>query len=238
MLSDQDSAYLEQFKQALKSKCLECQKSDIFGHPACLALYRFEFQKVQANIPTKYRAMTLLDISHPQLKESKAYIQDYIDNLPKNFAQGLAPFICGQSGLGKTSLGCIVLKEALKQGHTAYFTKLDDCINLLTSSWHDDQLKQEFNNQILSVEFLMIDDLGDELRSLKSNLVVSTLNKILRTRLDNLRPTILTTNTEANELRAKYDHRIYSILKEHTIIVPCSGIDYREHIISPKINPQ
>lgn len=238
MLTDSDFAYLQGYRRELAAKYHKVSSEDIFQDALCVQEYRLEVRKVQSHIPAKYRRLTLDDITHPQLKVSKEYIQDYISNLEENRKQGVAPFLVGPCGTGKSLLGTIILTEALRRGFTAQFSKLDECIDLLTSSWYDDELKQEFNQQILSVDFLMIDDLGIEMRSLTSNLVESTLSKILRVRADNLRPTILTSNLDPNNFKTNYDGRIYSIIKEHALIVPCNGVDYREQILAPKINPK
>lgn len=235
MLSDSDFVYLQQFRHTLASK-YHLSSEQIFVTPECMEEYRQELRKVQSRIPAKYRMFTLDHVEHPGLKLSKEYIQDYITNIDTNRKAGIAPLLCGDVGTGKTMLGCIVLMEALKRNYTAYFTKVGECVDLLTSSWYDAEVKQEFHTQILEADFLMIDDIGDEFRSLTSNLVESTLNKILRVRTDNLRPTILTTNLK--DLKSTYDNRIFSVLKEHAIVIPCNGGDYREQIIAPKINPK
>lgn len=237
MLSDTDFQYLQEFKKTL-AQSYNLTEDQVLKDLQCRQEYKLELNKVQARIPTKYRSFTLQQVTNPQLKHSVAYIKDYIDNLDKNKKVGVAPLLYGTAGTGKTALGCVVLMAAMQKGHSTYFTKVDECIDLLTSSWYDSDIKQEFNHKILSVDFLMIDDLGDELRSLSSNLVESTLNKVLRTRLDGLRPTILTSNLKVQNIKAIYDHRIYSILKEHALMVPCEGIDYREQVISPHINPK
>lgn len=239
MLSDTDFIYLKQFQQSLATKYHK-SLDQVLQDPVCIQEYRLEIRKVQSRIPAKYRAFTMGHIKHPALELSKEYIEDYLENLATNKMAGVAPLLWGSSGTGKTMLGCIVLMEALKRNYSTYFTKVGECIDLLTSSWYDEEVKQEFHAQVLSTDFLMIDDMGDEFKNLasNSNLRESTLNRILRVRTDNLRPTILTTNLDPTKIKEGYDFRIFSIIKEHAIIIPCNGYDWREHVKAHKINPK
>lgn len=235
MLEPSDLLYLQQFKQLLAKKYGKTSEAELLDDPQCDQELRWEVRKVQGRIPAKYRKFTLSQVTNPALKLSKEYVQDYIDRLEENQAQGRAPFLYGKVGTGKTLFGCVILMEAIKKNKSVCFTKVDECVNMLTSSWYDEDVKQEFNDTILSVEFLMIDDLGDEMRSVSSNLVQSTINKVLRTRADNNRPTILTSNLEDNKLKEWYDARTYSILKEHAIMIPCVALDHRAHVMAHKI---
>lgn len=236
MLEDNDTLYLLNFRKVLAQKYHKSSELDIFNDPTCYKEYQLEFKKVKANIPLKFRNATLTDLTSPQAKEAKAFVQEYTDNLISNKKLGIAPLLVGTNGTGKTLAGCAILIKAVETGYSAYFTKVKDCVDKLTTSWYDDDTKRDFNEQILSVDFLLLDDVGDEFRSLSSNLIESTLNTILRTRADNLRPTIITTNKAVKDMKTVYDSRIYSILKEHALIIPFDGIDYRDKVISPKIN--
>lgn len=236
MLTDSDILYLQKFRKCLALKHQKLSDAAFFEDPVCVQAYKLEIKKVRSRIPAKYRQYTLAQVNHPALKLSKEYVQDYIDNLDKNKDLGNAPILIGESGLGKTMCGCIILMKALEKNYTAYFVKVGECVDMLTSSWYDEELKREFNSEILGSDFLLLDDLGDELRSLTSNLVESTINKILRTRTDNLKPTIITSNLVDKDIKTVYDNRIYSILKEHSVVISFKGKDYREQVIAPRIN--
>lgn len=236
-MNESDRLYLEEFKNKLSKKHNK-DEYDFYTDPVCMGEYKIEVRKVLSNIPAKFRNLTLKNFVAPGAENAKGFITDYLDNLDKYRKKGIAPFLNGSNGTGKSGLGAIVLMEVIKRGFTAYWTRVDECKDLLTAGWYSDEIKQEFNNKILNVDFLMIDDLGDELRNLNSNLVESTINRILRTRTDNLKPTIITSNYKANEkLKSIYDNRIYSILKEHALIVECNGDDFRD-ILSDSINPR
>lgn len=236
MLTDTDFSYLQKFKQTVALKYGKKSDAEFFNDPTCVQEYRLEIQKIQSRIPGKYRKCVLSNLNHPQLKLSKEYVEDYITNLDKNRQLGIAPFLVGNAGLGKTMCGCIILMKALQKNYTAYYVKVGECVELLTSSWYDQEVKQEFNNKVLGADFLLLDDLGDELRSLTSNLVESTISQILRNRTDSLKPTIITTNLDDVEMHTKYGPRISSILKEHSIVISFKGTDYREKVIAPKLN--
>lgn len=236
MITDTDWIYLQKFKKSLAVKYNKKSEAQFFQDPTCSREYKLEIKKVQSRIPVKYRRHTLTSLNHPHVKLSKEYVQEYIDNLDKNKELGVGPFLVGDAGLGKTLCGCVVLTKALEKNYSAYYVKVGECVDLLTSSWYDQEVRQEFNEKVLGSDFLLLDDLGDELESMASNLVESTISRILRHRTDSLKPTIITTNLDDKKIQTKYGPRIFSILKEHSIVISFKGTDYREKVIAPKLN--
>ena len=73
---------------------------------------------------------------------------------------------------------------------------------------------------------LLLDDLGKEFRR-SNRLQQTTFDHILRTRVQNNRPTILTTNMNAAELSIGYGASVLSLLVEKSIELPLPGVDFR-----------
>lgn len=237
MLTESDYLHLKQFRSEIAQRHNKKSEDEFFLDPVCLKEYEMEIKKAQSRIPLQYRAKTLADLTNPQAKLSREYVQDYIDNIDEKRKKGQGLFLVGKStGTGKTMSGSIVLMKALEKNYTTRFILVKECIDLLTASWKDEEAKQEFNEDLLGCDFLMLDDLGDELKSLISNLSDSTINTILRVRSNNLRPTILTSNVLAKDITTEYDNRIYSIIKGHARLIPFEGIDYRVSVLAPKLN--
>lgn len=235
MISDEDQERLQKVRIQL-----ECKYADRFVNQLSNEKFHFELmveiRQAQGNIPLKFRNQTLEAIDHPQLQRVKGYVQDYIDNIVQYRQEGKAPVFYGSNGLGKSLMASIVLIEAIKKNYTVLFTDVDGCVASRNSGFGDEDNREEFEHNFLTVDFLLIDELGSELKSTKSNNVASTLTKILKARVHNFRPTIITTNLSSiAEIKSYYDNTIYSTALEQSIPIECTGVDYRKHVIALKI---
>jgi DNA replication protein DnaC len=230
MFSEEKFEYLRKFQEEYcGSKCELCHGS---GLPCpCRDELHIEWSYVKADIPLEHLVLTLDDIVQPELSSVKAKIKTYIDNLDTNINSGTGLLLCGDCGTGKTSFGCIVLKEAIKAGHSGYFASLEDCVNLVTGGWRDKAMKEEFENRILNSKVLLLDDIGGTEIHTPGNhaLITSTFTTLFKERGSNLRPTILTSNLKPDVLRANYGPRLYSVMMQRLDFIEIDAqFDYRQ----------
>jgi DNA replication protein DnaC len=132
------------------------------------------------------------------LKRAKMKAQSFVRDYPGGDQAGL--LLMGNSGVGKTHLAVAALKELLRRGHSGYFCEYGALLREIQNSYRADSNVTEIRllEPILSVEVLVIDDLG----CIKpSDWVRDTIGYILNTRyveasrdLSQPRCTILTTN--------------------------------------------
>ena len=132
------------------------------------------------------------------LKHGKMIAQAFVRDYPGSDQAGL--LFMGNSGVGKTHLAVAALKELIRRGHTGYFCEYGSLLREIQNSYRADSEVTEIRllDPILSVEVLVIDDLG----CIKpSDWVRDTIGYILNTRyveasrdLSQPRCTILTTN--------------------------------------------
>jgi len=127
---------------------------------------------------------------------------------------------------GKTMLANLILKDLVREGHDCYFTTFSGAIEQFTSTWGDRDEKARFAKRFMLSRVLCLDDLGKEFRNRLSS---STFDHILRTRVFELRPTILTTNLHPTEISVGYGASILSLLAEQSVHVHFTGGDYRPH---------
>lgn len=227
MLSDRDKKILLKLKEKIITKCLKCKGKN--PSCSCVSDFRLEFKKVKANIPSRYRSSTLDQITHPQTVEARAKLKDYVSKLDLHKENGMGLFIYGSTGLAKTSQASAILSEALKKNCTGYFTTLDKCVSLYTGGWRDENLKEQFEELILSTDFLVLDEVGNESR-LNIQLVKNCFNDVIRQRSNNLLVTIVTSNLYFSKIKEVYGDEVYSILHESCIPVEFKGIDFRQGI--------
>ena len=137
----------------------------------------------------------------------------------------------GNTGLGKTFMSNCIANELLKKGKTVLYqtapvlleTVIDNKFNKYKT-----QNSDEFYNNILTVDLLIIDDLGTEyLNSMK----LSELFTILNTRILSLNnkptKTIISTNLSIEQIFKIYEERIGSRIAGYYDIYQFFGEDLR-----------
>jgi DNA replication protein DnaC len=132
------------------------------------------------------------------LKRAKITTQAFVRDYPGGDQAGL--LLMGNSGVGKTHLAVAALRELLRRGHTGYFCEYGALLREIQQSYGAESEVSEVHllSPILSVEVLVIDDLGC-IRP--SDWVRDTIGYVLNTRyvdgsrdLSHPRCTIITTN--------------------------------------------
>lgn len=229
MLDFNGKQYLQKFIQS-KANCPTCKGS---GVPCeCRDLIHYVYVALASRIPVQHMPLTLDRLEHADVQEVKKKISQYVENLVTNIETGRGIFLYGGHGSGKTSLGCIVLKEAVKAGKTVYFASLQDCVNLVTGGWKDFEKREEFQTNIINSDLLLIDDIGGTETSV-DRLSQSTLTSLFKERSNGLKATIITSNFKPYEVEERFGARLYSMIMQHLLFIECtSEIDYRQHSLS------
>ena len=177
-----------------------------------------------------------LDID--QYKGNEAVIkvvQEYLANLDNARKQGISIFFYGTNGTGKTFLGVEVLKEALRKGYSAQFTSLGGIIQALTDGWYDAEKRRRYEERIRDVDFLMIDDVGKEMRISKNGLTEMVFDNLIRYRSFRNKPMILTTNSDIESVENVYGKSIVSLLHGKFIPIRVVGEDYRKTVLAKTV---
>lgn len=233
MLTPTDKYQIEQLKHKL---ILNCPKCHGYGTPCeCQDKFKYEIKKIVSHIPMKYRQFSLDMIDAPDTQNVTAQVKQYIDNIDKERKEGQGLYLWSHNkGTAKTALSCIVLLEALKKGYTAHFTDLDVCISEIMDGWYDQEKRRQFEEKVLEVDFLVIDDIGGMEIKTKGNkdVIATSLTTLFRKRANALLPTILTSNLDIQDIDDVFGERMYSIMFEHLKIIKCTGMDYRKNTIA------
>jgi DNA replication protein DnaC len=112
--------------------------------------------------------------------------------------------------------------DYFSQRISKYFWKaknLDDCI--LKAS--KDNIKLQMIRELIDIEYLIIDDFGLERETANTD---DWIYQIIDSRINMLKPTILTTNKTQQQIYERYDSRIISRLKNFKFL-EFSGEDLR-----------
>lgn len=160
-------------------------------------------------------------------------IKSYLANLEAFVSAGVGMILWSeQTGTGKTLLAHLVLKEALAQGHTGYFTNFTSMINAHTSTWNNEDRRAWFADKITNVKVLVIDEMGKE-NAARSGVVDELLDQVIRIRVAHSRPTFIACNLNPAHTEnigkdfSRYQAGLLDLLRERSLIVGLTGMDYR-----------
>lgn len=237
LFSDVELAHLEESHPELKSgKCPTCQGRQFYHwkderHTCnCREQKRLYTLYAQAGIGLNYMRLDWEDVLVPE--EQLQPVRDYLDKLDDYVHAGMGMFLSGTVGSGKTTVLNLLLKEAVRRDYDCYTTTFVGAIDEFAAGWRDNAEKQRFARRFESSKVLGIDDVGKEFSNRLSG---HTLDRILRSRVQEDRPTIVTTNLSAPQIDSGYGGPVLSLLVQQSIEVPLTGRDFRVKARSRKV---
>lgn len=197
---------------------------------SCYHKHNFLVKLKKSRIPKEYHNHRNINI--PQLRAGKKPYSD-TENKPieinpndelikikNNFIplmeQGWNFTIEGPTGTGKTTMATLIGKIALKNNKKVLFLELEE----LRRMWTGEELTvelQEAKKIIYSVDVLILDDLGKEFASEKSDYFIRNLDGLIRQRGSEKKMIIFTTNVNQANMKARYDDRIFSLMNKQNI---------------------
>ena len=152
----------------------------------------------RANIGKNHWAARLQLI--PDCMQYKDKIKTYIDNMPEHEVNGLGIVLFGPLGSGKTSIGVIILRNALARGGRALFIRASDAIDVVADTGRPRLLPNgaPITEGMKHVNYLLL----DEVKSTEPDWRLRKLENVIRSRYDNSLPTIITTNMTRSEMES------------------------------------
>lgn len=161
------------------------------------------------------------------LKKLYDYAEEYVEKYPA-VTKNILVFT-GATGTGKSCLASAIARKAvLERGKSALVLTAYEfnstCLNTHLAPIED---KERMLHDILSADFLVIDDLGTE--PMLKNVTLEYLQLVLDERIIHGRSTIITTNFSEKQLKESYGERIFSRLSDtrHALIRRIPGKDFR-----------
>ena len=150
------------------------------------------------------------------MEQTLAAAKEFAESVPPQYGNLL---MMGGTGLGKTHLSTAIARRVIERG---YEVRYESVQNVLSAFEHDRfhsgrDGEDEQSRVYLDAELLILDDLGTELVNAFS---VSALYHLLNTRINQEKPTVISTNLMQEELQTKYSDRIFSrLLGEYRILL-------------------
>jgi DNA replication protein DnaC len=211
----------------------------------------------RANIPKKlrglrfddYEAYTPADKTHPSvkvaLKASRRFVEQFKDHYVsdararsgqypanrENIGKGLLFY--GHNGTRKSTLAVTTLTEVQHRSaaYKVYYTKFSEWQRALMDSYGKEDtervaIAKKILDNVRTSHLIVIDDMGQEYRTTSEH-TERKWHEMLRVRVENALPTIVTTNVDPESLRAVYGDSFASFAKEAFDMYPLFGKDIR-----------
>lgn len=177
----------------------------------------------RANLPEKFWYATLSAI--PKDLHYVKKVTAYFARMEELMGRGIGVYLFSiDNQTGKTSVAAALLKRAIRLKKTVYFEEAGRLKNaLIRDEAFDDSLS--LDRRIRSVDLLVIDDLGKEYRT-SSGYAESTLENILRDRIQALKPTIFTGNMTPKDISKVYGPSMAALMKGTMIPIEVSGYNW------------
>ena len=151
----------------------------------------------------------------PKLGASPRKLMQYVYNNALHYARTFTPesgsiLMIGATGLGKTFLSACIARTVADRGYSVlYSTAMQLFSDFETAKFARSTESADASRKYFTCDLLIIDDLGTEMTT---QFIVSALYQIVNTRLLEGRPTIISTNLPAAELKQRYSPQIASRL--------------------------
>ena len=215
---------VERIIRVCRKKCTHCHG---VGCDVCKRKAARMLQYDKAEIPMEFWNRSFKDFKGN--KNFKRFFTEKLKDIDEFYDNGKSMFIYGNFGTGKTYSACCMLKIAITKGYTAHYTNMSDVINKLLSRDYD---SGSYINDLSSYDFLVIDEFDKRwvFPSEKSQIIFgSSMENILRSRFQNMLPTIMCSNTISfNDIfTEQYAKAITSLSKKYVEQIPLGGIDMR-----------
>ena len=158
-----------------------------------------------------------------QMKAVIDYCRDYTAAFAPNSDSLL---LQGATGLGKTHLCLAIARGVTEAGFGVVYGSVQPLIRRLEAE-HFGREQGDSENQLISCDLLVLDDLGMEFDTPFSR---ACLYNVLNARLLEGRPTVVSTNLSINALKERYGDQIASRISGGFVPLLCVGNDVRQII--------
>lgn len=229
---------IAQFIQKFKSSWNEDTAKVTEDTAINLALYTAKQQErmARAGIPKRYQCCTFEAMAGcgipPKLAENFAVAKAYALDLERQIDSGHGLLLTGPCGQLKTSMACAIAIEALNHHHSAFFVSMPELLGKLLQEPQDGR----FLEKVRCRDVVILDDLGMEYQSKKSDWMKGQVDSIITYRYNEMKPTIITTNLNADQIIRRYDTRLFDRLRDSCYAIISSGESVRETLNTKEDN--
>lgn len=216
-------AYKARFNRLTKQtslcpQCLKEREDEENAKKQRQALKDVERAIEESEIPLRFKNKTLNNFTAdtPEKSVVLAVAKGFASNFKHTLATGRNLMLYGTTGTGKTHLACGIAIEAIKQGFKAKFTEKTYDILLQAQGKHTGKIPWTTEAQIVrdldcALDLLIIDEVGIQYGTDSERIIMSNL---INKRYRSMRPTILLSNLNLNEISEYLGQRVIDRMNE------------------------
>jgi DNA replication protein DnaC len=156
-------------------------------------------RRIRSLVPLRFRQASLPDFPAPLVQHIEAWLSKPTDGL----------LIFGETGTGKTHLAAALIMLLARASRAAAFLPAATFFREVRETMRENRSESALLETFMASEFLCIDDIGS---GALSGFERRILLEILERRLNELRPTIVTSNWDLGMIAEEMDQRIASRL--------------------------
>lgn len=199
---------------------------------SCLKKVNRNVKLLDWGIPRKFLS-DKWDINFIKDKNFYEPIKKYLDNYLDNYDEGKGLFLSGPQGRGKTTIESIIAKFLVTKPNPDTFDK-HYTFNV-AFSMYDDLLKWQFDKNcqdkmkffIYKSDWLVIDNVGNEMGRNDKQFSQRFLEMILRKRDNDCKPVIISSNYTIDEIGKEYNNDIRDFIIQNNEIINVLGDNHR-----------
>lgn len=169
----------------------------------------------QSGIPLRFRDSSFASYRADQPAQAKklAQCREYAEGFAENARSGPSLILCGTTGTGKTHLALAIANVVLDTHYVVYSTAIKALRSVkATYSKGSTQTEQDAINHFVRPDLLILDEVGVQYGSDAEH---NILFEIINERYEAMKPTILISNLNLEELRELLGDRVIDRLKEN-----------------------
>lgn len=148
-----------------------------------------------AGIPARFREASVWNWQHPMDQQRRVWewAREYCTHFEIALQTGRCGALIGSPGTGKTHLAIGVLRHILEKGGTGHYVTVMSMLGRIKDTFNARAAETEraVIQDLTTCDMLVVDEVG---RSLDSNYEIAQFFRVLDTRYQHLRPTILVSN--------------------------------------------
>lgn len=137
-------------------------KKVVFEDCECTLRISKDISLIEANIPPKYRNWDFRKLTNKFKYDNPKqyeYFKQYIEEIDENVENGKGFWVASNPGLAKSSIITYILKEAIKKGHTAYFTRASHIISKKFEALGNQETRDFIDDIISTVDIIAIEEI-------------------------------------------------------------------------------
>lgn len=176
-----------------------------------------------ALIPKRFEKRTLANYSAENEGQRTAlkFCRHYVKVFDEIAEEGRCMVLIGKPGTGKTHLGVAIANELLhKTSRTAVYRTVGSILQAIRATYdrHSERSEADILSSLVTPDLLVLDEVGVS-KEQPSDFELTTLFAIINGRYEQMRPTVVISNLDAEQLPVAMGERCVDRLREGNLIV-------------------